>query len=160
LTVEDVTVRPRRDEDFDALVELDLASARHHVALDPDLYRLPERAAVADFLRRRLADADREVLVAVVDGEVVGQVDVTVASMPDPGSILRPVRTADLGISVADGWRGRGIGTVLMEAAEASARRRGAEQVILDMHAANAGARRFYHRLGYREHGLLLRRSI
>ena len=160
MAIEGVTIRPRRDEDFEALVELDLDSARHHVSLDPGFYRMPDRDAVAAFLRRRLADPEREVLVAVADGQVVGQVDVTIADAPDPGSIVRPVRTADLGISVAEGWRGRGIGEALMSAAEDSARRRGAEQIVLDMASANEGALRFYHRLGYREHGLLLRRRI
>jgi GNAT superfamily N-acetyltransferase len=158
--VRPIEIRARREEDFEALVELDLDSARHHVALDPDLYRLPARDAVADFLRRRLADPAREVLVAVVDGRVVGEVDVRIEEAPDPGSILRPVPTADLGISVAEGWRGQGIGEALMAAAEASARRRGAERIVLDMHAANGGARRFYHRLGYREFGRLLRRRL
>jgi ribosomal protein S18 acetylase RimI-like enzyme len=87
-------------------------------------------------------------------------VDVTIADDPDPGSIVRPVRTADLGIGVLDGWRKRGIGRALMAAAEESARRRGAEQIVLDMSSANAHALRFYGSLGYVTHGLLLRRSI
>src|SRR5688572_25717323 len=92
-----VEIRPRAASDFEALVELDLASARHHAGLDPEFYRVPERAAVAEFLARRLTDPDREVLVALVDGEVVGTVDVTLVEPPDPGSIVRPVPTADLG---------------------------------------------------------------
>lgn len=156
----EVDVRPATDEDVDALLELDLDSARHHVALDPELYRLPPREAVADFLRRRRRDPAREALVAVVDGRVVGVVEVRIAEAPDPGSIVRPIPTADLGISVAEGWRGQGIGEALMAAAETSARRRGAVQMVLDMHVANEGALRFYHRLGYREHGLLLRRAL
>ena len=155
-----VVVRPATDADFEALVELDRSSALHHVALDPEFYRLPDRADIAAFLRRRLADAAREVIVAVAGDEVVGMVDVTIADDPDPGSIVRPVRTADLGIGVLDGWRKRGIGRALMAAAEESARRRGAEQIVLDMSSANADALRFYESLGYVTHGLLLRRSI
>jgi ribosomal protein S18 acetylase RimI-like enzyme len=157
---DDVVIRPATDADFDALVELDWSSAVHHVDLDPEYYRLPDRDALTAFLRRRLADPGREVIVAVVAGAVVGMVDVTLADEPDPGSIIRPVRTADLGISVLDGWRGRGIGRALMAAAEQSARRRGARQVVLDMSSANAEALRFYRSLGYVTHGLLLRRPI
>jgi hypothetical protein len=83
----DRLVRARRHDDFDALVELDLASARHHASIDPGSYLVPDRQVVAAFLQRRLADANREIL-------------------------------------------------------------------------ANDGALRFYHRLGYREHGLLLSRSL
>lgn len=153
-------IRPRRPEDRDALIELDIASATHHVALDPDSYRMPSRDAVARFLDRRHADPDREVLVAVVGGAVVGTVDVTIQEPPDEGSIDRPIRTGDLGISVLEEWRGRGVGHALMAAAEESARARGAAQVILDMSAANVGALRFYRGLGYAEQGLLLRRTL
>ena len=156
----DVIIRPATDGDFDALVELDWSSAVHHVGLDPEFYRLPDRDALAAFLRRRIADPDREILVAVVAGDVVGMVDVTIAAEPDPGSIIRPVRTADLGISVLDGWRRRGIGRALMAAAEQSARRRGAHQVVLDMSSANSGALAFYQSLGYGTHELVLRKPI
>ena len=156
----DVLVRARRADDFEALVDLDLASARHHASIDPESYQVPERDAVAAFLERRLGDPAREMLVAEVDGDVVGAVDITLVGPHDPGSIVRPIPTADLGISVAEGWRDRGIGHTLMAAAEANARARGAERMILDMSSANAGALRFYRALGYREHGLLLSRSL
>ena len=156
----DLVIRPATDADFDALVELDWSSAVHHVDLDPAFYRLPDRDAIAAFLRRRIADPDREILVAVVAGDVVGMVDVTLAGEPDPGSIIRPVRTADLGISVLDGWRRRGIGRALMAAAEQSARRRGARQLVLDMSSANADALAFYRSLGYATHELVLRKPI
>ena len=155
-----MTIRAARPADFEALVELDLSSAVHHAGLEPDSYRVPERTAIADFLRRRLADPDREVLVAEADGAVVGTVDVTLAEDPDPGSIIRPVPTVDIGISVLEGWRDRGVGHALMAAAEASAVARGARRIILDMSAANVGALRFYRSLGYAEYGLLLRRDL
>jgi GNAT superfamily N-acetyltransferase len=155
-----VTIRPSCPDDFDALVELDLASARHHAAIDPELYHVPDRAAVAAFLGRRLSDLDGEVLVAEADGVVVGMVGMALLAPPDPGSIIRPVRTVDLGISVAEAWRGRRVGHALMAAAEAWARQRGAERIVLDMAAANDGALRFYERLGYRQHGRLLRRTL
>ena len=155
-----VTIRAARPADFEALVELDWSSAVHHARLEPDFYRVPERTAIADFLRRRLADPDREVLVAEADGAVVGMVDVTLDEEPDPGSIVRPVPTADIGISVLEDWRGRGVGHALMAAAEASATARGARRIMLDMSAANVGALRFYRSLGYGEYGLLLRREL
>ena len=155
-----VTIRAARPADFDALVELDWSSAVHHAGLDPEFYRVPERAAVTKFLRLRLSNPDREVLVAEAGGMVVGMVDVTLDEDPDPGSIVRPVPTADIGISVLEDWRGRGVGHALMAAAEASAFARGARRIVLDMSSANDGALRFYHSLGYAEYGLLLRREL
>ena len=155
-----VTVREARPDDFDALVELDRASAVHHAAIDPGFYRVPERTAIAEFLRRRLENPDRQVLVAEADGAVIGMVDLTRADEPDPGSIVHPVPTVDIGISVLEDWRGQGVGHRLMAAAEASALARGARRIVLDMSSANVDALRFYRSLGYAEHGLLLRREI
>lgn len=156
----EITIRPAVPADREALVDLDLASAAHHAALDPTLYRVPERGAVARFLDRRIADPDRQALVAVAGEAVIGMVDVTMEGPPDEGSIDQPTPTADLGISVLEAWRNRGVGHALMAAAEALARERGAQQVVLDMSAANVAALRFYRSLGYAEHGLLLRRSL
>jgi ribosomal protein S18 acetylase RimI-like enzyme len=155
-----LVIRRAVDDDFDALVALDWSSAVHHAAIDPAAYQLPDRDAATAFLAQRLADPHREVLVAVVDGAVVGTVDVTITEPPRQGSIHRPIRTADLGISVLEGRRRQGIGRALMNAAEEWARRRGADRVVLDMSAANAGALAFYRALGYVDHELVLRRSL
>jgi GNAT superfamily N-acetyltransferase len=156
----DIEIRPATDLDFDALVDLDWSSAVHHAAVDPEAYQRPDREASMAFLDERLDDPRREVLVAVVDGTVVGMVDVTLVYAPRPGSIHRPIPTADLGISVLEGWRRRGVGRALMAAAEASARRRGAVRMILDTSAANVDALRFYRALGYVDHELVLRRPL
>ena len=156
----DVLIRTATDADFEALVELDLSSARHHADLDPVLLQVPEREPVAAFLARRLTNPHRRILVAVVDGTVVGMVDVTLVDPPPDGSIYRSVPTADLGITVMEDHRGRGVGQALMAAAEQDARSRGARRIILDVIAANDGARRFYDRLGYREQGLVLSRDL
>jgi GNAT superfamily N-acetyltransferase len=156
----EIVVRARRPTDFNALVDVDLASARHHAVIDPGEYRVPDRDEMAAFLARRLDDPDRQILVAEIDGQVVGAVDITLVRSPDPGSIRRPIPTADLGISVVEQWRGQGIGHLLMNAAEVNARARGAERMILDMSSANDGALRFYRGLGYRNHALVLRRSL
>lgn len=155
-----LVIRPVTDDDFEALVALDRSSALYHAGIDPEAYQLPDRDASVAFLERRLADPNRQVLVAVVDGAVVGMVDVTIVHDPRPGSIHRPIRTADLGITVLDRWRRRGIGRALMVAAEESARQRGAARMVLDMSVSNLDALQFYRALGYVDHELLLRRTL
>jgi ribosomal-protein-alanine N-acetyltransferase len=46
-------------------------------------------------------------------------------------------------------WRGRGIGTALLQRVLAEARRLGARRATLEVRASNKGARRLYERLGF-----------
>ncbi|MBW3547833.1 MAG: GNAT family N-acetyltransferase [Actinobacteria bacterium] len=60
-------------------------------------------------------------------------------------------------LEVTPDLRRRGIGTRLVQRAEAEAMRRGAGRVLLGVEGANRGARRLYERLGYVEweHGIV-----
>ena len=52
-------------------------------------------------------------------------------------------------IAVSDGMEGRGVGQMLLEAAESEARRQGAKTITLHVFASNKRARSFYERSGY-----------
>ena len=156
-----VVVRLATPADLEAQVDLDIASGEHHAAIDPEGWAVPSREAAAVFLvRRQQRDPTRETLVATIDDEVVGMVELAIVRPGVPGGAMRQVVTADLGIVVAPGWRDRGIGTALMAAAEQWARDRGARRMILDVIAANVDARRFYERLGYEVYSLQMRRDL
>jgi len=157
-----VEIRSAQATDIDALADIYLDSARHHVALDPEHYRLPERAAVADRLRGILAEAGGSTgyLAAVADGRVVGSVTIRLFPEPSAGSMVASVKSAEIGIAVLEEARGRGFGTALMTAAENWAVERGARLVVLDTSARNTDAVRLYERLGYEVGGLFLRKSV
>lgn len=158
-----VRIRAATIDDLDALTDIYLSSARHHATLDPGFYHVPQRAAVIQHLRKALStdDPERTVrLVAEVEGAVVGSADVGIGS-PGPGSMVRPRRAANVGVAVLDDWRGRRIGSRLMEAAQVWAQAHGAALMILDASAANTDARRFYQeRLGYRLRGVLMTKEL
>jgi len=56
-------------------------------------------------------------------------------------------------LAVQPGYQRLGIGRQLVEWLESSARVAGTFAIQLELRASNAGARRFYERLGYRETG-------
>ena len=67
----------------------------------------------------------------------------------------RLAHVAMLTIAVADGWRGRGVGTALMDALEEWARRAGVRKLQLHVRAGNDEAIALYRRLGYVVEGVL-----
>jgi ribosomal protein S18 acetylase RimI-like enzyme len=144
-------IRATTPQDAGRIADIYVAMARHHAALDPAEYRVPEHAAVVTRFRSELEAADELDLhlVAEVDGVVVGQLDAFLRPLPSDGSMRMPRRAALVGIAVDEGWRGRGIGTALMLAAEAWARERGIDTLELDVADPNGDARRLYERLGY-----------
>ena len=157
------TIRLATAADEPAMVDLEHESAIHHASVDPERWRVPPREAVATYrARRREADPDGAALLAVApDGQVVGVVEMLLRGyLSDPGQARIPMPSVDVGISVTEAWRGRGVGTALMAAAEAWARDHGASRMILDLAAPNVGARRLYERLGYRLSGLMMDRRL
>ena len=56
--------------------------------------------------------------------------------------------------------RNAGVGTALMDAAEAALAARGAEAVSLEAMAANAAGVRFYRRRGYDAHRVVMEKSL
>jgi [ribosomal protein S18]-alanine N-acetyltransferase len=64
------------------------------------------------------------------------------------------VDQAELGdIAVERGWRGRGLGRLLLETVLDRARREGVRELFLEVRPSNEGARRLYERYGFEEVG-------
>jgi diamine N-acetyltransferase len=155
-----VTVREANGSDATAIGAIARESAEAHVSLAPRMYRVP---AMTDAVRRAeldLADPSRVMLVAVDEARVVGFITYRRLPEPDPGSMIRPVSAAGIGIAVAAEHRGQGVGRVLMEAAEDRAARDGIELLTLDAHHANQRAISLYGSMGYEPSGVLMHRWI
>jgi RimJ/RimL family protein N-acetyltransferase len=144
-------VREATAADLEAIVEIYLDNARHHAAFAPDAYRVPDRAAVRDRFGRMLEAPDDEDahFVAEVDGHVVGALDAFRRPDGSPGSMRIPSRSAEFGIGVLAAWRGRGVGSALIAAAEDWARAERLDALVLEVAEANGAAWRLYERLGY-----------
>jgi GNAT superfamily N-acetyltransferase len=109
------------------------------------------------FFAERLARQQRSggvLLVAWLDGHPVGDVflDCEPAEEPEVRRQLPGVPRLDH-LEVLGPLQRRGIGTALIRAGEATARRLGYEQLVLGVGLDNHGARRLYERLGYTDWG-------
>ncbi len=109
-------------------------------------------AASAASLAARLRGLDpREghVSLAVARGEPIGWVEL------HRGGARRLAHLAVVTVAVAPRWRGRGVGTALMEAARRWATSRRLRKLQLHVRAGNTGAIALYRRLGYEVEGVL-----
>jgi GNAT superfamily N-acetyltransferase len=147
------SVERANQADVEALVELEtLLFAEDAGVHDPhaDL-TWPAREGAADF-QRLLADANSVVLVARLDGEVVGHA----AGYTSPSSPTRqPVIFGVLrSMYVRSTARGVGVGRQLTEAFIDWARDQGCVEVHVDSYFENAPARRLYERSGFAPHSV------
>ena len=106
-------------------------------------------------LRKRLAEPPEGVigLVACVDGEVVGQLNLHT-------SPNRPRRrhVGQIGMAVRDDWQGRGVGTALMQAAvDLADNWLNLLRLELQVYTDNEPAMRLYQRFGFAIEGTLAR---
>ena len=138
-----VTIRDATLSDEAALARVDLAT--HTSAVSP----APPRVAGAVFFK---ADTDpADILVAEVDGTVCGWVSVAQAiPLPSHSHVLEIN-----GLGVDPSMQGSGVGRLLVAAAIAEARRRGASKLTLRVLGTNPGARRLYESCGFVVEGVL-----
>ena len=80
-------------------------------------------------------------------GRVVGYIDVRVA----------PYGVASVAMAILDGYRGRGVGTRLVERGTEWAKRAGAHKLALEVWPHNDRALGLYKKLGFVEEGRLRR---
>jgi len=91
-------------------------------------------------------DPDFALMVAEIDGEVVGTFQIAVIkNLHHHGESVAQVES----VHVAESMRNRGIGEAMMRWAMDEARRRGCFRLQLTSNAARADAHRFYKRLGF-----------
>jgi RimJ/RimL family protein N-acetyltransferase len=133
----DASIRIRAAEDADRLPLAELFAAvaeeRDGIATEPPV----------DVEARAAGWHLDGTLVATHGDEVVGSIHVEAASH---GS-------GEVGMTVARGWRGRGVGSALMAAAVEWARERGLHKLSLGVFAHNAAGIALYRKFGFVEEG-------
>lgn len=138
-----ITVRDARLEDESDLALLDAATWA------ADVSPAPPPPVGSAFFDERTEPCD--VLVAELDGEVVGDVRVG-----QPIRLASHAHVLELqGLAVDPVVEGRGIGRRLLDASVDQARERGARKLSLRVLAPNSNARRLYESAGFVVEGVL-----
>ena len=100
------------------------------------------------------------VLVAEVEGTVAGMTELVVRPEPPDHQISVPRLLAEVHTVILERFRGRGIGTALVKAAEQQAAERGVSGLIAPILTPNAEAVGFYSRAGFGPHGVILTKDL
>src|SRR5918994_1299336 len=140
----DVTVRPAEPEDYETLQRG--FSAPRVVA---GTLQLPLPSA--EMWRKRLSEPPEGMfsLVACVEDEVIGEI-----SLHTSPTRWRMRHVGSIGMAVRDDWQGRGIGTVLMEAAlDLADNWLNLTRVELTVYVDNAPAIALYEKFGFEIEG-------
>jgi GNAT superfamily N-acetyltransferase len=145
-------------------------AARFHVAVNAGDFQVPEEVGLVDWLESGVeaseAEPDLELIVAEVDGEVVGFAG---ARLVAPASDARWQMQREMAVTrlivdavaVAERFRSHGAGEALVRAAEDWGRGEGATIAIADANWESGAVGGFYEkRLGYRRRSVSLRRAL
>jgi GNAT superfamily N-acetyltransferase len=156
----DVTIRPARETDFEALIALYEEFHAFHVLGMPTRLRLPapsadsaqreeEQAQIRAQLLSVLQDKNAALLLAEAAGQIVGLAEMYLRRDGFHPSTIQHTYGYLQSLLATERWRRRGIGARLVAAAETWARERGATELRLDAWEFAAGPLPFYEALGY-----------
>jgi GNAT superfamily N-acetyltransferase len=144
-------------------------AGRYYAALVPEVIKEPDTEGLVEWFERGIGgsrDDDTLWLVAEDGGQVVGFIEASVTRpFPDAGwQLQRDVSQVRLVISalavVEEFWR-QGVGTALMESAEAWGKQRGATVAVTDTNLSSPLSVPFYEsRMGYRRQAVILRKRL
>lgn len=156
-----VIIRPARDDDRDALIEL-----FHGLNVYEEPFvgnRRTDRPGAIDslgFAEKKVADTGGCKLVAEIEGHVVGHLFLT---WEKHGACVRD-EVKDYGyvseLFVREAHRGRGIGRALLLEAERLTREKGFDHMLLGVLTGNTVAERAYVRFGFRPYATDLVKPI
>lgn len=154
---DNVAIRSAGLADLDAIVALWMAMMREHESFDPRV-QLADTAddAYRQYARHYIARGGAAVFVAEHQREVVGfSLAYRARNLP----MFRPVYFGYLSdLVVREPWRGRGLGTALLEATKRWFRQRGIAHIQLQVYSRNTSGLAFWHKTGLSDfvHGLWL----
>jgi ribosomal protein S18 acetylase RimI-like enzyme len=157
-----VTVREAEARDVEELVPLDLLGT--HQAGSPTFSDGPQTDpdTLRDELAKEMADPRAAMLVAELDGRVVGCASAAPVDYSSlHGGLARPERACIIGYAATlPEVRGSGAGVALTEGVYAWARDNDYPTVVVDWRVTNLLASRFWPRRGFRPTFLRLYRSV
>jgi diamine N-acetyltransferase len=145
-----VIVRRAVPDDFPILCELFEEGDLHHREALPLIFERPDSVPRdREYLLAVMKDQGAALVVAEEKGQLLGLLHAFVRETPTIPLLVQRRYVIIDNVVVRHEWRGRGIGTLLMNWAEDWARRLDVPSLELNVFDFNKNAIEFYDRLGY-----------
>jgi GNAT superfamily N-acetyltransferase len=162
-------IREFQPGDGEGLAQVWVDAGRYYSELDPQRFQVPNTDGLAEWTEDRWTrrqNANQFDRVATLDGQIVGMVSAVLlepvdgaAHLPSREQSFRRLTVDALGVRTAF-WR-LGIGRQLMQAAEAWARTRGAQVIVLDTWIHSPVSVPFYEQhMGYTRQAVVFSKRL
>ncbi|MDD2649383.1 MAG: GNAT family N-acetyltransferase [Eubacteriales bacterium] len=142
-----ITVRNATPSDCESARALEKEIFKLHRSNRPDMFRFRENSRTREQFEEMLSD-NRLVLLAEEDGAVVGQVFAFIREIKNH-PVFNDAKWLEIDeISIAEGKRNMGIGTMLFSALKNGTRDMGLNHIELTVWGFNDSAKAFYRKMG------------
>ena len=156
-----VTFRNAVDADLGALIRLNAQVQTLHAQAHPaDFKSITDAGEVRDFFASVMRQADHTILVAEVEGAVVGYAWFEIQERPQTPFTWAKKKVFLHHIGVDSGHRRLGVGSALITRVEQQALAAGIGEVALDMWSLNDTAQVFFESRGFETYRSIRRKQI
>lgn len=149
---EEITIRYPTKEDLNAMWEYinTLSKERTFISFQGEQITLENEERFLNSFLEKIANKKAVQLLIIYDGKIIGISDIMMRERIEK-------HIGVLGITIANNFRGQGIGTILMETVIDEAKRNlpELEIITLSVFANNNLAKKLYKKFGFIEYGIL-----
>jgi ribosomal protein S18 acetylase RimI-like enzyme len=147
-----VNIRPATRLDYVPLSNLMNNVDQLHATHYPDRFKFPENEPFRskEMIQALIEETESNIFVAEIDKLLTGFIVILISSTANfPLLVPRKFAVID-NIGVHPNFRNQGVGTALIETAQAWAKNKGAENIELNVYLFNTNAIYLYQKLGFK----------
>ena len=143
----DIVVEVPKIEDFKRVNELAVQVHEMHVTWNSDIFKSVEEVINKEYFENLIKN--EEIYIAKVDKEIVGYIIFNIKEKENPSMRYRKQLNIDA-ICVDERYRGKGIGTKILESIKEIAKTRGCTDLYLTVNQENENAIKVYEKFGFK----------
>ena len=143
----DIVVEVPKIEDFKRVNELAVQVHEMHVTWNPDIFKSVEEVINKEYFENLIKN--EEIYIAKVDQEIVGYIIFNIKEKENSSMRYRKQLNIDA-ICVDERYRGKGIGTKILESIKEIAKTRGCTDLYLTVNQENENAIKVYEKFGFK----------